>query len=270
MTADDICSEILRSKKYSRIYRPVVRRVCVEEYSKYKKDSERIKAVKTKLHTLHGAYADEKIYKKTASLLDGVTDADDLTRVSAEILHLHASTSERAGMINEFYDFIFKHIDGGTILDVGCGYNPFSMPFMPLKPAAYHAFDIDENAAPMINRFYNLYGTARAYSYSCIDIITETPRQYADVAFLFKLLPVVENQKPWRGFELINELNAEKIIVTYPLKSLGGRAKGMDRHYPEVFESSLSDGFEIIGKKEFGNELVYVLYNDQKVKNNSK
>ena len=66
-----------------------------------------------------------------------------------------------------------------------------------------------------------------------------------------------------RGYALANGLNARFLVVTYPLKSLGGREKGMAKNYAAQFESALLGGrldrFKKIAQSEVGTELVYVL-----------
>jgi len=244
------------SKKYADVCGAVVGRVREEERAKYKKESERAKAVKTKLHSIYGAFVREGANKKTDALLSGVGSPEELRLASEKILRLHASTAERADIYHEFYEFIYGYIDGGTILDLGCGYNPFSLPFMPKRPSKYYAIDVDLAAARSINRYFCLSELPPLCA--CADLIIETPPHRADAAFMFKLMPVLESQRPGRGFALMEEINAARVVVTYPLKSLGGREKGMGAHYPEVFERAAGKKFDIVNKKIFNNELVYV------------
>jgi hypothetical protein len=96
----------------------------------------------------------------------------------------------------------------------------------------------------------------------CLDLIRETPKERADLAFLFKLLPVLEAQSKGRGYALLNDINAGRIAVTFPLKTLCGRNRGFGRHYESAFGEALSDrckGLTVIGKREIGSELVYLL-----------
>ena len=252
-----VLKEVMRSKKYSRLYPPVIERVCREEYIKFDRDLERAKAVKKKLHSLYGAFAKDGSIIKISALLDKMENGVDIKKTSAEILELHASTAERVNNLAEFYEFIFKYINGGGILDLGCGLNPFSIPFMPEKPSSYRAFDVDTETRELIDRYFILLGLPPGCG--CADLIIETPVQNADAAFLFKLAPVLESQRRGRAFELMNELRTELIIATYPLKSLGGKNKGMERFYPEKFEGSLGSGLIIEDKKIIGNELVYIV-----------
>ena len=246
---DNIYNEVMGSKKYSGLYEPLVKRICEEEHIKYKNNSDRVKAVKTKLHLLYGAFLKQSLREKANILLDK-GDIDG-------ILRLHSSTLERIGHYKKFYEYIFKYAASGTILDIGCGYNPLSVSYMPEKPAFYYAFDIDYNIAAFIRRYFEISGLSNVCG--CMDVITETPRQAADTAFLFKLLPVIESQKPGRGLKLLKELKVKNIVATYPTKSLGGKNKGMRKNYSSAFENMVSGEFEIINSDIVGDELIYIL-----------
>ena len=257
-------SVIIKSKKYSSVYQPLLERICREESEKYKKDKEIIKAVKNRLHTIYGAFFLENSVKIAEDLIDN--DKDDILSapVSEKLMNLNTSSKERLSFIKELYRFIFNTVADeniSTILDIGCGFNPFSLPFMleffkHIK--LYYAFDIDAALAGIINKYFDLFNLPQ--NAGCIDIISETPPQKADIAFLFKIIPTVENCKKGRGFEIINNLDARYIAVSFPTKTLCGKNIGMAENYAAFFEENLDcEKFEIVGKEIFANELVYVL-----------
>ncbi|MCL2387857.1 MAG: hypothetical protein FWC89_09970 [Defluviitaleaceae bacterium] len=285
------------SAKYDMLYPPLVERIITEERNK--KDP--IKAAKTRMHQLYGAYVQGNSHKKAAALLEG-EEAKTINEATADtfsaktvpyspyedsanlqgcceadmalfyrkkyetILNLHASTKERLPYLAELYQFIANHTgEAKTIADLGCGFNPFAIPLMPKELTrnleAYHAYDIDLRTKELLNRFFalrNLPPTAE-----CADLATETPSPAVDIAFLFKLLPVLEAQSAGRGFTLANSINARFLVITYPLKSLGGREKGMAKNYSAAFETAISNGllnnFKPITSERIGSELVYIL-----------
>ncbi|MCL2841714.1 MAG: hypothetical protein FWE05_13195 [Defluviitaleaceae bacterium] len=241
-------------KKYAMLYPPLVERIIAEEAGA--KDP--IKSAKTRLHQLYGAYVYGNTHKKAVTFLD----TNDIT----PILSLHASTRERLPTLTEFYQFIIDNTSNiETIMDLGCGFNPFSISLMPsvlrenLK--SYYAYDIDMRTRDILNRFFeglNLPPTA-----NCADLAVETPREKVDLALICKLLPVLESQCYGRGFQLAREINTRFLVITYPLKSLSGREKGMGRHYAASFEKAIADGllgnYTLISEARIGNELVYIL-----------
>ena len=273
-----IYEEIKKTKKYARVCEAVVRRVCREESVKYEKKTERIKAVKKKLHAIYGAFLTDNDIKKMAAafeetgiheeLFNGAVDLitgnefltdDELKHFSIELLKLHTSASERLKTLPEFYAFISEHAPGDRIIDLGCGFNPFAVAWMKPQPSAYLAVEIDTLAADFINRYFRALKLPARFECICMDLIAETPQADADTAFMMKLVPVLESQKAGRALEIMETLNAGRIVVTYPLKSIGGKEKGMGVNYARAFEEMTEKKFIIKNKAAIGEELVYVI-----------
>ena len=256
---EKILNEIQASKKYSGLYKPLLLRICMEEYPKYNSGKEAVKSIKNTLHGMFGAYLSNDIFKKANKLMD----AND----TEKILQLHASTKERYKYLSEFYNYIFS-VTGpaDSILDIGCGLNPFTIPYFPKKPAMYYALDIDNRVAALNNRFFDHIGLPALAS--CCDAVTENPEAFADVAFLFKLLPLIERQSKNRAIELLRAIKAKYIIVTYPTKSLTGKKKGMTEFYSAAFEDIISEDisngtFKLAAREIVGDELIFVLANSR-------
>jgi len=249
------------SKKYATVHPPLVTRFMEEEEHKNPQSS--IKAVKTKLHQAYGAYTQDNAHKKAKRLLDELAiNPGNLPTTTKALLSLHASTKERLPHYTEFYDQILKHTGPvESILDIGCGYNPFSIPLIPTKIKAYHAYDIDTKTAELINHFLthlNLPPQAK-----CTDLATQIPKETADLALMCKLLPVLEAQAQGSGYHLIRALDVRHLLLTYPLKSLSGREKGMTQHYTEAFSKAQAEGklgnYHPIHQQQVGQEMLYFL-----------
>ena len=250
---EEIYGEVLLSKKYSPLYTSLVMRICREEYPKYKKDKDRVKAVKNKLHVIYGAFSGDDCHKKSALIINsGIHNAN------TAVMRLHASTNERLDSLGEFYDFIFGIVGKAeSVLDIGCGFNPFSLPHIPADIKKYYAYDIDYRTVELLNRYFDSLNLPRLAS--CADIVAETPLDAADVAFVFKLMPVIEIQSAGRGFQMLQEINAGYIVVSYPVRSLCGKNKGMQVNYAQSFESGLGNDFKIIAREIIGSELIYII-----------
>jgi len=256
-------------KKYTHLYPGLVKRITNEEAGK--KDA--AKAVKTRLHQLYGAYVQPSAYKKAEKLLENMDNAAGVE----QLLRLHASTRERLPHYPDFYEFILSKIPApASVLDVGCGFHPFSLPYLQaLLPTgqvkAYHAYDIDLRQAELINRFFVKLGLPAGAG--CADLAVEIPHGNApcvsetpppaDLAFMLKLTPVLEAQASGRGFFVARSLQARCVVVTYPLKSLGGREKGMAAFYRNAFETAYADGLlgdlSLVAEQPIGAEWVYIL-----------
>ncbi|MCL6451796.1 MAG: hypothetical protein K6T75_10935 [Acetobacteraceae bacterium] len=154
----------------------------------------------------------------------------DLERACAQVLRLHAATSERLPFYGEFYRRIFA-VTGApaSILDVASGLNPFSLPWMKLKAlTAYIACDIDRAQVACVNGFLPLMGLPPPAKLQ--DVICKPPRDAVQVALVLKALPVLEQQERGCSERLLLGLNAGFLVVSFPLYSLGSRSKGMVRH----------------------------------------
>jgi len=245
------------TKKYAGVYPPLIQRIQAEE--EHRGGKQALKAVKTKLHQLYGAYTQDNAHKKALALLNDMEKGIDVTH---KLLSLHASTKERLEHYHEFYDFILEYTGPvESIIDIGCGYNPFSVKLIPTAIKAYHAYDIDVRVADMLNRYFALLEMPPLAK--CADLAVDIPNTEADVALMCKLVPVLEAQSQGSGFRLARNLRVGYLLVTYPLKSLGGREKGMGKHYGTAFEKALADGemghFVQVAKRQIGNELLYLM-----------
>ena len=270
-------------KKYDGLFPPLVERVIHEE--RFAKNPD--KAAKTRLHQIYGAYLQPNSNKKASALVKqlicpiraelaspashepettgNITAQVNITpanEILIQLLKLHSSTSERLPYYGDFYDFIFSHTGvAEKILDLGCGFNPFSLPFFPQKPTEYHTVDISLHTKDLLNTFFEMVQLPK-YA-TCEDLTTFTPTVNVNLALVLKLFPVLEINNPGRAYNLTNELNTTWLVVTFPTKSLGGRKKGMTANYRTSFfvemnKNALSN-FDVAAETVIGNELVFIL-----------
>lgn len=115
-----------------------------------------LKKAKGKLHQICGAFSAVGEIDRTALMVEEIVKnpAGDARSVCARILDLHSSTRERRDFLPDLYGRIFR-ITGapGRILDIGCGLNPFSVPFMGLPAdCEYVAWDTDRRLVELVGR----------------------------------------------------------------------------------------------------------------------
>ena len=260
MNAAAAAAEILRSKKYSSLNYELTERICVEMLTKYKKPSDAIKAAKRELHIIHGIYVSAECAKKAAELISGYSGGNMAADrgFSLRLMGLHSSVRERVENADEIYGFIGKYIDGKSwVADAGCGYSPFALPFLPILPEKYTAYDIDEHAAEAINAYFAAAGLC-GYSARILDASAENIGKY-DVLLMLKLFPVLEHQKKGRGFDFLINSDFQTGVVSFPLKSMSGREKGMGEFYGSRFEAELPPTLKITEKAAFSNEMLYIV-----------
>ncbi|CAH1460273.1 Ribosomal RNA methyltransferase (FmrO) (plasmid) [Klebsiella pneumoniae] len=264
MNIDEMVAEVLSSKKYTSVDPAVVRRVCMETAPKYPKKKEAIKAVKNELHIIHEVFLQNECYKNALSFLSQLSldfNNAQLIDITMQIMQSHTSTKERLGDIEAVCSFLSTHISKeGSVMDIGCGFNPFALPLLHEFPATYYAYDICSEGIDILNKYFSILKKGE-YRAELLDAVSVTPKEKVDVALLFKLLPLLQQQKKGRGFSILEELDFDKAIISFPIKSLGGKQKGMETFYSNLFEENLPSSLEIIEKQTFSNEMFYVIQN---------
>jgi 16S rRNA (guanine(1405)-N(7))-methyltransferase len=123
--------------------------------------------------------------------------------------------------------------------------------------ARYAAFDIDGRAVAFLNRFFALAGVDGRAVHG--DIVCHVPTEPADMALVLKTLPCLERQEPGSGRRLLEALRTRRIVVSFPVASLGGHDKGMRENYERTFRRMVEGGSWQIARLDFPTELVFVL-----------
>ena len=259
--AADIASQVMDSGKYGFIARDTVLRLCQEYMPRYKSKKDVIKAVKKQLHIIHGAFFPDRCHEQAMMLIESSNISDQ--ELSVQLMQLHPSTRERMPVLRAFYDFLAPCLkDAKTVLDIGCGFHPCTLPFMGLPDkVTYIAGDINYDTVKVVRAFFDRLHVA--HDVQILDAAGKLPDVHADIAFLFKLIPVLEQQKKGLAYHLMDMLTAKTIIVTFPVKSLSGREKDMEQFYSSQFEKNLPAAFSIAQKAVVGMELVYIVSKTQ-------
>jgi 16S rRNA (guanine(1405)-N(7))-methyltransferase len=251
---NELFEEIVQSKKYSNIYHGTVRRIIAEEIPKYKKGKDIVKAVKNRLHQLSCSFYDDKALKK------GNYYNDD---AFLGLLKHHSSTKERI----MFYSDMFADILGvtgpvATILDMACGLNPIMFGMFLHKNNVhfeeYSAQDISSSPLKLVELYFQSHNLPCAVQQS--DLLISVPDFQADLALMFKVVPLLEQQKKNHYSMLINSLKAKYIAVSFPTRTMSGRNAGMTENYKNLFDSFMCGGpFTVALEKIYQNELLYII-----------
>lgn len=155
-----------------------------------------------------------------ASLVEQLSQASTPAQADAIRLALvknHVSTAERFAHAAQFWQTIIQHWgQPSSVLDVGCGILPLLLPFDEIALDQYVALDRSLESINTINGFQQAYNVTqlKALQWS-IDqgwSATGLDRMY-DVAFLFKLVPVVARQEPGL-LAILAQTPAKRLIVT--------------------------------------------------------
>ena len=307
MIIEKTVQEILSAKKYSGLDRSVVERICSQIAPRYTKHKDAIKAIKTELHIIYGAFLSRDCHARAGSLIDGYIGEDIYSDrdFAARLMELHISTAERAADAEGIYSLVSDWIrPDDTLTDIGCGFNPFALPFLKNMPKSYIAYDICTRTINLLNRYFA--PLCPRYRAELSDAITQIPpdllkrtqcepayealaslvgessgspvgeavaplvgesagspvgetAEPARVIFMFKIFPLLEQQKKGRAFELLRTMEYQTAIISFPTKSSSGRERGMEAFYTDMFHRGLPDGLTILDKAVFNNEMFFIV-----------
>ena len=254
---------VLKSAKYSNLSPELIRELGARELANRRNLDEAIKATKRKLHQIGGAYTvgSREYARWLAELRIAVQSGqrDDLLACCKRMMSYHASTKERLPILERFYAETLVGIPPPrVVLDLACGLNPLALPWMPLaEDAEYYAYDIYQDMAEFLNEFLVLTGTrGRA---EARDVLRRPPEQPADLALLLKAIPCLEQIDAAAVLHLLEYVNARHMLVSFPVRSLGGRSKGMLEHYEARFAALVAGKPWEIKRFAFATELAFLI-----------
>jgi len=257
-----VVSAVRSSKKYRTVCAETVRRLAAGELEHARTPKQAIKATKRRLHQVYGAFETSIDYDAVYDRLEDAYRSGSpahIRDVCRQVLASHSSTRERLPLLEHFYPAIWQ-VTGlpYSILDPGCGLNPLALPWMALPDLTrYIALDIDGARVDFLDRFLVLAGLPPLAR--CQDLLVEPPADRADVALLLKMSPSLERQQEGATLHLVSQLNAPWVVVSYAIRSLGGREKGMVQHYGRQFRQWSGERGWPVHELAFESELVFVV-----------
>lgn len=268
MTAAQIVERVVRSARYRGVDRGLVQRLAEQELDRARNADDAVKRVKRRLHQAVGAFRGSvrggDIGPMRAAWNGNTGDAAFRAECLA-LMATHASTRERIPHLASFYDAVWE-CTGSTprsVLDIGCGLAPLSLPWMRLAAdATYVASDVDGRPLATVAAFLDLL--EQPHRVEVRDAVTDPPaggNDASDVALLLKLVTTLDRQDPDAAARLIGALRTPHAVVSFPARSLAGRGKGMERTYRERLERLVGDCERVsaVAEASVPTELVFVL-----------
>ncbi len=257
-----VIDSLKQSRKYKSLCDETLNRVAAWAAARSKNGKEAVKRAKTKLHQVYGAYLGGWDAREAGALLDqliGGQSEEDVRRICRDMLFMHASMRERMQGLDEIYARIFD-VTGrpSRLLDIGCGFQPFALPWMNLpREAKYIGTEIDTRIVDLANRFLARIG--QTGEIRAQDVLVSVPTDEVDVVFLFKILPSLEQQEKGCSGRILHEINAARVVVSLPTRTLGGRDVGMDEYYRRMMEEILRGGKWTVTEFAVERELFCIL-----------
>lgn len=265
-----LVEEVARSRKYGNIAPAVVRRIAARELAAHPASREALKAVKNRLHQAGGAFlGPEPNYGHWLRQLSAAQGNPLVLRNAClTIIEHQSSTRERLPILDRFFSTVLAEIaPPRSILDVACGLGPLAIPWMALPPGVtYYACDMYSDLVSFLNQALPLLGVAgRAWACdAAADSLLpadDVPglQLPVDLALLLKAIPCLEQTDKSAGQRLLDELPARNMLVSFPVKSLGGADKGMRRSYEDRMNALVQGRPWQVRRLEFATELAFLV-----------
>ena len=245
-----LLDEVKRKKEYKNLDDDFVSRVIVSFSGKYelpKQKKELMKVVRAKLRDLYGAFR-TPLYRKKEKLLESLAGWDD-KEGCRNILGCHLSTKERIDYYDKLYKWLRSNVEFSTVLDIGCGFNVFSMPW--LGQVGYYGIEVNKDDVDFCNTYMYRYGLTGGVRWG--DVLSFNKVVKTDIVFLFKVLEGFEALE--RGFseKMFAELDCDYALVSFATKSLGGKKTISERRLKWFKEFA-----NIVERKKFGTEVYFL------------
>jgi len=230
-----------------------------------------IKDVRASLRKVYGLFRTREQELKRKELLEELSVSPaHLRSICQAILDTHPPTRERLPFYENFYRKLFR-ITGepSSILDLGCGLNPFSLVFMKAKTVTYYAYDIDEEEISLLNKFFaqlhkhNPAWKGRADILDLLHWARLSHLKKMDLCFLLKMTDVLDRGKGHKATEaVIRMVPAGYVVVSFPTLTMSGRKMNVpQRRWIEWMCRRLGYGYAVL---EFETEIFYVLNKEKK------
>lgn len=260
---EQLIRQVQNLEKYRTISPELIRSLLIKELAKRGTPKEAVKATRNKLHQVGTVYQEKLL--PYADWLDEMAllpaDLNDPAVLSflQRVMPAHSSTRERMNILPRFYEECLSGLgEINTVLDIACGLNPLAIPWMPLNPGfTYTACDIFSDMLDFLNAFFSNFsidGKALLY-----DVTREIPPVTADLTLVLKTIPCLEQMDKDAGQRLLSGLTSPNILVSFPVKSLGGQSKGMVQHYEQHFDDLAAGQPWRITRFEFPGELAFLV-----------
>ncbi|MBG0770877.1 MAG: 16S rRNA methyltransferase [Anaerolineaceae bacterium] len=258
-----LAEAVQANRKYANITATLVQRLSLSALERGLSGKAAVKDVRNKLHQVGGAYFKQHpdyaaAMSHLASLPHDLHSPEVKSFCQAQ-MQLHASTAERVSILPEFFQTCLLPIAPVTsVLDLACGLNPLALPWMPLaEGATYQACDIYLDMMSFVDSFLGHY-LPHSQTFPC-DLVAGPPQTQVQVAFLLKTIPCLEQVDKQIGPSLLDQIQADHILVSFPAKSLGGRNKGMPGFYRDHFYTLIGDQPWQVQEFNFTTEIAFLV-----------
>ncbi len=189
------------------------------------------------------------------------------TKDTNTILQSHQSTHERFDYLEIIYELLFDKLFAlglpkkFSLLDIACGFTPFSLSYFPIKPTNYVACDLSSQDMKSVQHFFDEQHQKSITK--AIDVVSDefllwVTSQKTNVCFLLKALDSFEQRTRNSSKPILIAIPARFLVVSFALRSIGGNAVigAEKRTWFEKFCTKQNWAFETI---QVPNEIFYIV-----------
>lgn len=267
--ADDTLEALVEAVRsgpdYRNISTDLIRWVGRQELPKFRKLKDAVKSTRSRLHQTAAAYQDARMeydrWLEELSRLPHEVHHPQVMDYCCRIMDRHASTRERLPILDTFFTTTLAAAEPlHSLLDIGCGMNPLAIPWMPAADDfSYIGLDIYADQADFLNAFLHhlrIPGEVRVH-----NILNGLPQGLPrpQTILLLKTLSCLEQLDKSISRRLLPEIQADYVLISYPLHSLGGHSKGMRDNYQAHFEALSNELGWASERYEFKTELAFIV-----------
>tara|TARA_Y100000310_G_C20530708_1_gene738293 strand:+ start:120 stop:1004 length:885 start_codon:yes stop_codon:yes gene_type:complete len=284
---EKIAEEIRKSKKFSKLGidylisilkrnlqldKKVNKLVQEEQYLNFRSSKHYkafLKSIKKFLHDTYSVYQIRDVSKKDRIYHDILKskDKNNLLQLHVDMLHCHSSTRERKNEYETIYRNIFAVCGKPkNILDVGCGINAFSLPFIGFRDFKYVCCDSVKEDLKLIDDYLNKVGPSFGFKGKSFfinifveDFLKKISKIKSDVCFLFKMTDMLDYGKKThkKTEDFLRNVNSKFVVVSFPTKTVSNKKMRVPRRkWFEIMCNRLKYGYDYF---EIENECFYIV-----------
>jgi len=213
---------------------------------------------------LHRAVAGYLLTGRPARLLRGLDEAlscgSEATRTWCRtVLGSHVSTAERLGDLDRFYPAILSMTGAvATIADLACALNPFTVPWLRQVTAAqYTGYDLNLSYVNIGAEFLARADPAATVLHR--DVLMRPEKIRADAALLLKTYHCIDDRTPGGALRLVDDVAASYVVVSFPVRTIGGRAAHFTRPHVGELEALAGRRHWELRRASLANEELIVI-----------
>jgi 16S rRNA (guanine(1405)-N(7))-methyltransferase len=254
-----VLQQVMASTKYADLDEEFVRRIAAEASDRFRTQAAAVKYAKRKLHQAFGAFVTGSLGAGVRVCADAIQSGVPVRTACLASMRKHASTAERAAVLDEFYRQIETWCGRpSTVADLACGLGPLAIPWLATGPdATYWCCDIDRDLVAGLPGLSEPFGVAVVAESR--DLVRPARLPPADLVLLLKTLNTLERQRSGAARDLLAALDAPCVVVSLSRGSLSYRRRYADDPLELIGKATAGSRYQLASQADFGSEALFLL-----------